>query len=128
MPARPWPNTDRTRQFIAVVPHRSQKQLVSDTGSVSGRDTDKFETMHIESFRGELLDALIPRGCVGYLECQVKDKLGGPKADVILARVLRTAVHEAAFDGRLLVETEAGQTLHHLGDRVFSTDAATLVP
>jgi flavin reductase (DIM6/NTAB) family NADH-FMN oxidoreductase RutF len=122
-----WENIERTGQFIAVVPHHSQKKLVCETGSVSGRDVDKYETMQIESFRGEVVDALVPRGCVGFLECRAQDKLSGPEADAIQASVLRAVVAHRAFDGRLLVETEAGHTLHHLGDKVFATDSDGLV-
>jgi len=120
---RTWENIDRTREFIAVVPHRSQSELVMAAGSVSGRDVNKFEKFAIEAFAGAKVDAMVPQGCVGFIECKVENTLGGPRADAILARVLRAVVVGEAFNGRLLVETEAGKTLHHLGDRIFASPA-----
>ncbi len=38
---RTWENVERTGQFIVVVPHRSQRNLVMETASVSGRDANK---------------------------------------------------------------------------------------
>lgn len=124
---RTWENIERTGRFITVVPHRSQRTLVMETGSVSGRDANKFEKLGIDAFAGAQVDALVPRGCVGFLECEVENALAGPHADVILGRVLRSAVVPEAFDDRLLVETEAGQTLHHLGGNMFATPATQVL-
>ncbi|MHC4519631.1 MAG: flavin reductase family protein [Planctomycetota bacterium] len=124
---RTWENMERTGQFIAVVPHRSQRTLVMQTGSISGQDVNKFERFGIDAFPGARVDALIPRGCVGFLECEVENKLSVLKADAILGQVLGSAVVPTAFDGRLLVETEAGQTLHHLGGAIFATPAAQIL-
>ena len=124
---RTWENIDRTGEFIAVVPHRSQSELVMAAGSVSGRDVNKFEKFAVEAFAGANVDALVPQGCIGFLECKAENTMGGPRADAILARVLRAVVADGAFDGRLLVETEAGKTLHHLGEKIFATPADTII-
>ncbi len=120
-------NIERTGEFIAAVPHSSQQSLVMDAGSVSGREVDKFDEFNIDAFVGGKVDALIPRGCVGFLECEVEGELEGPKADAILGRVVRSAAASDAFDTRLLVETQAGQTLHHLGDKIFAVPAAKIL-
>lgn len=124
---RTWENIERTGQFIVVVPHRSQRKLVMEAGSVSGRDANKFKELDIDAFAGARVDALIPSGCVGFLECELEDKLEGPKANIILSRILRSVVVSGAFEERLLVEIEAGQTLHHLGGSLFVTPATQVL-
>lgn len=124
---RTYENIQGTGKFIVVVPHRSQSELVVATGSVSGHEVNKFEQMKIDAFKGRMVDALIPKGCVGFLECKMQEICHATKADAILARVLRSAALRDAFDGRLLVENEAAKTLHHLGEKFFSTDADHII-
>lgn len=113
-------NITAAGEFIICVPHVSQAEMVRETGSVSGREIDKFDSMNIEAFAGSSVDAMIPEGCVGYLECKVEKVIDGGHVDIVAAEVLRAVVDKEAFDGRLLVEKEAGKTIHHLGDKIFA--------
>jgi flavin reductase (DIM6/NTAB) family NADH-FMN oxidoreductase RutF len=124
---RTYENIERTGKFIAAVPHESQSGLVVELGSVSGHQVNKFEQMDIDAFPGAMVPALVPNGCIGFLECKVQDMLNAPQANAILARVLRSCVRRGAFDGRMLVEGEAGKTLHHLGDKIFATPADRII-
>jgi len=106
-------------RYIVAVPHASQAQLVRQCGSVSGREVDKYEQFGIEAFGGEQVDARVPAGCVGYLECELYERVEVEAVEVLVGQVLRAAVDEEAFDGRLLTERQADKTLGHLGGAAF---------
>jgi len=83
-------------RYIVAVPHASQAQLVRQCGSVSGREVDKYEQFGI-----------------------VYERVEVEAVEVLVGQVLRAAVDEEAFDGRLLTERQAGKTLGHLGGAAF---------
>ena len=60
-------NIEASGEFVLALPTFEQRQLVERTGSVSGRDADKYERFGIRSFAAEGADARVPEGCAGYL-------------------------------------------------------------
>lgn len=115
-----YENIESTQEFIAVVPHSSQEEIVRQTGSISGRDIDKFENFNIAAFGGKYVDAPVPQDCIGYLECKVAKIVELDGLAIIIADVVAGYVDKEAFDGRLLVQNKVGKTLHHLGDQFFT--------
>ena len=115
-----YKNIESAGEFIVAVPHRSQAELVRQTGSQSGDEVDKYNEMGIESFAGKKVDAMVPADCIGYLECKVDKILTIGEVSVVAGNVIAGFVDDEAFDGRLLVEKEAGKTIHHLGDQIFA--------
>ncbi len=113
-------NISASGEFIVCVPHISQVDMVRKAGSVSGRDVDKFNQLGIETFAGKKVDALVPAECVGYLECKVNDCIRSGMVGIIVADILAAGADKQSFDGRLLVEREAGKTIHHLGGSAFA--------
>lgn len=116
-------NIRRVREFIVCVPHATQKKLVMDAGSVSGKKYDKFARFGIEAFSGRKVDALIPRGCVGYLECVLIQTVRTEFADLFIGECVAAAALKKAFRKRVLAEKREGKTLHHLGGSVFAVPA-----
>jgi flavin reductase (DIM6/NTAB) family NADH-FMN oxidoreductase RutF len=115
-----YQNIQEKGEFIVALPHRSQAELVRQTGSISGSEIDKYKEMSIASFAGKKVDAKIPQDCIGYLECKVARIVEMEGVGLVMADVLAGFVDKDAFDRRLLVEKEAGKTIHHLGDRIFA--------
>jgi flavin reductase (DIM6/NTAB) family NADH-FMN oxidoreductase RutF len=81
-------------EFILALPCFAQKSLVELCGSISGRDADKYARFEIPAFRGEKVDALIPYGVAGWVECKVSGiHVEGTSAvvygDALLARAAR---------------------------------------
>jgi len=113
-------NIKATGEFIVCVPHATQIELVKKTGSKSGMDLNKFEAFGIRAFQGKKVDALIPEGCIGYLECRVYSSVEVEKVEMFIGEVLSANVNPEAYSGRLLTEKEEGKTLHHLGERIFA--------
>lgn len=58
-------------EFALALPTFLQKDLVLRTGSVSGNDVDKYAHLGIPAFRARKVDALIPEGVAGWLECKL---------------------------------------------------------
>jgi len=112
------------KRFAVCVPHADQAELVIKTGSCSGVSVDKFKEFGIETFPATKVDALIPEGCVGYLECNFSTSFD---EDIVVCDVLAAKVDKNAFDKRLLTESPAGKTLHHLGGTSFSTPSDKII-
>ena len=58
-------------EFAIALPSVAQKALVLSCGSISGSTVDKYETFNIASFNAHIVDALIPTGACGWIECKV---------------------------------------------------------
>lgn len=115
-------NIEETGKFIVAVPNISQVEMVKATGSVSGVDVDKFKEFDIEYIKGREVDCKIPCGVIGYIECKLLEIYGNDPLALILGEAVSAAVEEAAYDGtRILSESPAGKTVHHLGEKRFMT-------
>jgi flavin reductase (DIM6/NTAB) family NADH-FMN oxidoreductase RutF len=115
-------NIEETGKFIVAVPNISQVEMVKATGSVSGSDIDKFERFKIDCIKGREIDCKIPCGVIGYIECRLLEIYGNDPLALILGEAVCAAVDPAAYDGtRILSESPAGKTVHHLGEKRFMT-------
>lgn len=120
-------NILETKQYIIAVPHADQAQMVRQAGSVSGDKCDKYAEFNIEHIAGIKVDARVPAGCVGWLECHLDENFDTDKTDIIVGQVAYASVNAQAYRDRLLTETQAGKTLHHLGQRVFAVPSDQLL-
>ncbi len=107
-------------EFIVCVPHQSQIDLVAKTGSVSGSDVDKFKEFDIRAFKGRKIDAMIPEGCIGFIECKLYDTVSVEAVDILIGEVVAVSADTSVFKERLLTEKPEGKTLHHLGGDSFA--------
>jgi flavin reductase (DIM6/NTAB) family NADH-FMN oxidoreductase RutF len=112
-------NIRETKQFCVCVPHISQVQMVKDLGSCSGHQNDKLKKYGISTSSCETIDCIAPDDCIAYLECKVYNLIEDDGTGLIFGEVLYARVDKQAYSGRLLSETEAGKTIHHLGGKVF---------
>jgi len=83
--------------------------------------------MEIKAFAGKAVDAKVPHEVIGYLECKVARIVEMEGVGLVMGDVLAGYVDKEAFDKRLLVEKEAGKTLHHLGDRMFAVPGDKII-
>ena len=118
-----------TGKFALAIPHASQKALVLKAGGKSGAGADKFEALGIAALACRRIDAALPEGIVAWLECELLTKFDIGTSWLFVGKVLYAACDEAAWKpqaGRLLVETPAGKTLHHLGGADFTEPSSLL--
>lgn len=115
-------NIKQTKKFIACIPNVAQIDLVKKTGSISGREVDKFSYFNIKNLTGKKTGCKIPFGVIGYLECKSKKiiKIGGTA--ILISDIIYAAADKNAFNGeRLLAEKQKGKAIHHIGKNNFVT-------
>jgi flavin reductase (DIM6/NTAB) family NADH-FMN oxidoreductase RutF len=120
-------NIQETKQFCISVPHIFQLKLVKDLGSCSGNDINKFEKFKLSTINCDIIECIAPDDCIAYLECKVYNINTNDSTGLIFGEVLSVKVDKLAYNGRLLSETEAGKTIHHLGGKVFITTGDQLI-
>ena len=70
--------------FILALPGAAQRDIVERSGSISGRDGDKYAALGIRAFPGTAVDAMIPEGASAWAECRLlRIALAGTSAIVI---------------------------------------------
>ena len=110
-----------SEQFALNFPGRSLLHHVQYLGSISGKEIDKFDATQLETFYAAHLSAPLIKGCVAWVECEVREVL--PLGDHFLYIGLVVAVHvdPAAFDEQWLLAAEEVRPLHFLGANFYST-------
>jgi len=92
---------EASREFAIALPSADQKELVSQCGSVSGFDTDKYEKFGIASFAGKHADLRIPKGVAGWIECRVSSIIVQGTSGIVMGDALHAEAIEDAWRQRL---------------------------
>lgn len=93
---RTYEDSVASKEFAVALPTPDQRPLIDKSGSVSGREVDKYASFGIESRKASKVDALIPEGVAGWLECRLsKVYLEGTSAILIGEVVAASAVKDA---------------------------------
>jgi flavin reductase (DIM6/NTAB) family NADH-FMN oxidoreductase RutF len=66
-----YDNLKARSAFILAVPGAAQRSIAERSGSVSGRDGDKYLALGIRAFPGTTVDAMIPEGVSAWAECRL---------------------------------------------------------
>jgi flavin reductase (DIM6/NTAB) family NADH-FMN oxidoreductase RutF len=88
-------------EFAIALPTRKHLDLVKNTGSVSGSDIDKYDKFSIASFPAQEVDARIPEGVAGWLECRLLRIVVEGTSGVVMGEVLRAAAMPDAWKERI---------------------------
>jgi flavin reductase (DIM6/NTAB) family NADH-FMN oxidoreductase RutF len=88
-------------EFVLALPSASQRSLIEKTGSSSGRDVDKYVEYGIESFEAQQVDARIPVGVAGWLECRLLRVIVEGSSAVVMGEVLYAAAVPEAWKERV---------------------------
>ena len=88
-------------EFAIALPTRNQLDLVKRTGSVSGHDLDKYTELGFPSFPAREVDALIPEGVAGWLECRLLRIVVEGTSGIVMGEVLRAAAVPEAWKARV---------------------------
>jgi flavin reductase (DIM6/NTAB) family NADH-FMN oxidoreductase RutF len=114
-----YENIKETKKFVISVPHISQLKIVKELGCSSGHDTDKISKFNLKTIKAETNNCAMPEDCIAYIECDAYKLIEEEGVAIVFGDVKHVSVDKAAFSGRLLSESEAGKTIHHLGGKVF---------
>lgn len=102
-------------EFFALnIPTADLLVAVHRCGMTTGRDGDKFEAAGLTPTDAQAIEAPLIEECVAHIECGVVGRYTIGDHDLFVGRPLAVSADAEAFNGRWLVETDAGQVLHHL--------------
>lgn len=94
-------NLEATRSFALALPTFRQRELVERTGSVSGKEKDKYAEFKIDATAGTELDVRIPTAVAGHLECRVVETRRIGSVAVIAGEVVYARAVPEAWKLRL---------------------------
>lgn len=113
--------------FIVSIPGQEQIDIIKKTGSISGKDVDKFEKFSLKSFAGTKSDCLIPEGVLGYIECKLLKTFNVEGSQIIIGEAVHAAADKNTFSDRYLIEKKDGRPLHHLGGKKFMISSGDIL-
>ncbi len=93
--------------FAVALPTREQMGLVEKTGSVSGRERDKYRDFGIAAERARKVDALVPEGVAAWLECRLLRTVEEGSVAVVMGEVLAARARSEAWKERLHYVSES---------------------
>ncbi|HUW41451.1 MAG TPA: flavin reductase family protein [Rectinemataceae bacterium] len=93
--------------FAIALPTPEQMDLVEKTGSVSGRERDKYRDFGIAARPAAAVDALVPEGVAGWLECRLLRAVEEGSVAVVMGEVLAARARSEAWKERLHYVSES---------------------
>jgi flavin reductase (DIM6/NTAB) family NADH-FMN oxidoreductase RutF len=100
-------NALERREFALALPTFSQRELVNDAGSSSGREGDKYAKLDLASFPASKVDARIPEGVAGWLECRLLRAEPEGSASIVMGEVIAARAVDRAWKLRLHYVSES---------------------
>ena len=110
-----------TNEFALSIPSRELLHHVQYLGSLSGVDYDKLELTKLPYFRARKLDTILLEGCVGWIECSVRDMVEMGDHFLVIGEVVAVQADDEAFSDHWLLGDEDAKPLHYLGANFYST-------
>jgi flavin reductase (DIM6/NTAB) family NADH-FMN oxidoreductase RutF len=113
---------ERSGEFAINLPTVALLDAVYRCGSSSGREGDKLAAAGLTTFPASQVAAPLIEGCVGWLECRLRDE---PRLrqeyDLLIADVVAAWADDAVFrDGMWRFEGQPDKrTVHHVSQGVF---------
>jgi flavin reductase (DIM6/NTAB) family NADH-FMN oxidoreductase RutF len=98
---RSYRDLEDSGEFAVALPTFEQRNLVESTGSVSGRDVDKYSSFSIQFFQAQLIDVRIPSDVAGWLECRLLRIIVEGSSAVVFGEVQHAAARSNAWKERL---------------------------
>lgn len=98
---RSYEDLERSGEFAVALPTIAQRDLVEKAGSVSGRDLDKYSSLGLEYFAASRVDARIPAGVAGWLECRLMRVVVEGTSAIVMGEVLFASARPDAWKERL---------------------------
>ncbi|QGZ56634.1 flavin reductase family protein [Paraburkholderia acidiphila] len=117
--------------FGVIIPGAAAIDLTYAVGSVSGRETDKFERFKIAAITGPKLGLpLLEAGCCAWMECRlIPERHTEDAYDTCFAEVVSAAADPRAFrHGHWELDSSNADlhTIHHLGAGNFVRASDTI--
>jgi flavin reductase (DIM6/NTAB) family NADH-FMN oxidoreductase RutF len=89
---------EETGEFVLAWPGVGQEELIEKTGSVSGRDVNKFELLGLEEGEASQIGAPMIEGCAVSLECVVVSQLELEDHSIFVGEIVAAHVADPPVD------------------------------
>jgi len=108
-----------TKQFGLSIPDASMEKAIWVTGSVSGKDVDKFAKAGLQQLQAKKIKVPMVAGCIGYLECTLVKVVDAGECYGFLGVVETAYADNEAWQNKLWVESRS--PVLHLGGKKLVT-------
>ena len=89
---------EETGEFVLAWPGLGQEELIQLTGSVSGRDVNKFEQFGLEEGEASQVGAPLLEGCAAAFECVVVSQVELEDHSIFVGEVVAAHVADPPVD------------------------------
>jgi flavin reductase (DIM6/NTAB) family NADH-FMN oxidoreductase RutF len=115
-------------EFALNIPCKAIAAEVLKSGSVSGKDVDKFAHSGLGSFPAQIIGTPLVEGCVAWLECRVLPRPDNQQRhDLFLAEVVAAQADDRVFkEDRWCFSDDDLRTLHYYGGGSFALTGQTI--
>jgi len=108
---------EKAKEFVINVPTTQLLNAIMETGSCSGKETDKFSTCGLTPAPAKRLKTPIIEECIAHLECKLCDSLRLGDHTLFVGEVLEAYADPKFFDGERY--TKEADLVYQLGGEIF---------
>jgi flavin reductase (DIM6/NTAB) family NADH-FMN oxidoreductase RutF len=111
-----------SEEFALNIPGPSLMNFAQYFGSVSGKDTDKFDAAKVPTFNARKVSPVLLDCCVAWIECGVEDIIRIGDHHLVVGRVMAVSADDDAYDEQMwTLRDGAEKPLHYLGGSSYAT-------
>ena len=108
-----------TGEFVVNLPTEDLVWETDEAGVRSGRDLNKWETLHLHQEEGKILSVPMILECPVNMECKVKQVLELGSHDLFLAEIVAVHVDSALLDEKKRLQLEKAKLLAYSHGQYF---------
>ena len=108
-----------TGEFVVNLPTEDLVWETDEAGVRSGRDMNKWETLHLHQEEGKMLSVPMISECPVNMECKVKQVLELGSHDLFLAEIVAVHVDSALLDEKKRLQLEKAKLLAYSHGQYF---------
>ena len=108
-----------TGEFVVNLPTEDLVWETDEAGVRSGRDVNKWETLHLHQEEGKILSVPMILECPVNMECKVKQVLELGSHDLFLAEIVAVHVDSALLDEKKRLQLEKAKLLAYSHGQYF---------
>ena len=109
-----------TGEFVVNLPTEAMVKELDKAGVISGKNTNKWELLHLHSEKGRSVNVPLVSECPVNIECKVEQVLELGSHDLFLGRVLAVHVDSGLLDSKGRLRLEKAKLLAYSHGQYFS--------
>ena len=106
-------------EFVVNLPTEGLVRETDEAGVRSGKDMDKWQTLHLQTDEGTVLSTPMIQECPVNMECKVRQILPLGSHDMFIAEILAVHVDAALLDEKKRLQLEKAKLLAYSHGQYF---------